>query len=99
MKMYCDHCNEEVEADHRVGYESGQFPTAYEDYFSCSVCGHDLDETEEVDTSDPNESEIVEITRLQLYAHRFTKWLAKCKRVNIIILRKIEINEEDDIPF
>jgi hypothetical protein len=31
-----------VDAIHEVGYESGQFPTGYEDYYSCPVCGDDV---------------------------------------------------------
>ena len=39
--FYCNKCKTVIEPRHKVGYESGPFPTAYEDYFICPVCGSD----------------------------------------------------------
>lgn len=38
---YCPNCCKWVEPVVHTGYEGGQFPTAYEDYYTCPTCGSD----------------------------------------------------------
>ncbi len=40
--FWCEPCHKWVDAVYDVGHESGQFPTAYEDYYTCPTCGGDV---------------------------------------------------------
>lgn len=40
----CNRCNKIVVPIVETGYESGQFPTAYEDYYTCPICGEEIQE-------------------------------------------------------